>query len=70
MTAENTTTLLAENKEMPPQFFYDLLVKTLRPEITIKEPVLEVIAITNIPPEEVERVIKAVRDSGGTITES
>lgn len=73
MNAENSTTILAENEEMVPQMFYDLLVKVLGPEIDIidiKEPVLEVIEISNIPDEELERVMKEIRDAGGTVTES
>lgn len=70
MVGENSTTILAENEEMVPQMFYDLLVKVLGSEIDIKEPVLEVIEISNIPDEEVERVMKEIRDAGGAVTES
>ena len=69
MDPEKFETLLVENGEMPPQFFYDLLAKALNPEISVAEPVLDVIKISNIPPEDLERIIKIVRDSGGRIIE-
>lgn len=69
MEGEKNKSILVVTEEMPPQCLYDLLVKTLGSEIIVKRPVLEVIQISNIPNEEVERVIMAIRDAGGEITE-
>jgi hypothetical protein len=70
MTPKKFTTLEVKSEDMPADFFYDLLDGNLGHGITIDYPdSKEIIQISNIPVEEVEKVINTVRNGGGEIIE-
>ena len=68
MTPEKLTTLEVKSNEMPADFLYDLLDGNLGHGITIDHPdSKEIMRISNIPAEEVAKIIDTVRNGGGEI---
>jgi hypothetical protein len=68
MASENFEKISVHNEHMDPDMFYDLLETEIGDKVTLDFPNFKgVIFISNIPPEEVERVVTAVKNAAGEI---